>query len=168
MPHTRLEGQHRPARQVLPLWQQTCPHTSDASRQHTPLMHCPLQHCPLHSTCPALQQMRFSKQVCPVRQHALAPHTFAGLQQMALLRHDCDDVQQLGPHTLLGVQQPPPGSTPPSSQSCPVIGSHCWLAAAQRRLVAEPHVRAFGQHAPLTQLLPDGLRHKASSNDGVR
>lgn len=83
---------------------------------------------------------------------------FAWLQQTCWPKQDWPVWQQLGPHTEAGLQQPPPGSTPPIRQHWPVMGSHCRSALQQRLLVGEPQVLDVGQQAPLTQVLPAGLQ----------
>lgn len=86
----------------------------------------------------------------------LLPHMLLALQHTLLPRHVCPAWQQLGPHTLAGLQQPPPGRTPPIAQHVPVSGSHCWSVPQQRRLLEEPQALDVGQQAPFTQLLPTG------------
>lgn len=88
----------------------------------------------------------------------LLPHMLAWLQQTCWPKQDWPVWQQLGPHTEAGLQQPPPGSTPPIRQHWPVMGSHCRSALQQRLLVEEPQVLDTGQQAPLTQVLPVGLQ----------
>jgi hypothetical protein len=88
------------------------------------------------------------------------------LQHVLAFRHCWPCWQQFGPHTLVGVQQPPPGSTPPIWQHWPPIGSHCSWLEQQVSTDEEPHTLVLGQHWPLTHCVPDGLQRQECAETG--